>query len=177
MAAHTREFDASVATRWAGMPVWVWFGLADFTAVMAIPMAASLARQITENLMRNLCFWSLLAGITVLMVGSYGGYRGQAATMLRRHGWLAIRCFLAAVVAMLCLAVLLGHPHILARRWTFADLALTPGLIMAGRRVATVMSGPGCPRVNGPLVVCHGGVPDGLAGALREHQIGLPVSG
>jgi hypothetical protein len=50
--------------------------MADFCAVMAIPLCGSLLRQSTENLPRNLIFWTFLTTITVALIASHGGYAG-----------------------------------------------------------------------------------------------------
>ncbi|HVE21259.1 MAG TPA: sugar transferase [Acidocella sp.] len=145
---------------------------ADFCAVMAIPLCASLLRQSAENLPRNLIFWTFLALITVALIASHGGY----ATRLRAASaaGLAINCFLATSAAMLLLAFLLGHPHILTRRWTVADLVLTPaalGLVRGalGFRAAGPPPGP----AGRTLIVCHDNCPAGLLSALNAQGISV----
>ena len=122
--------------------------------------------QSAENLPRNLVFWIFLALITVALIASHGGY----ATRLRAASatGLAINCFLATSAAMLLLAFLLDHPHILTRRWTVADLVLTPaalGLVRGalGCRAAGPPPGP----AGRTLIVCHESCPASLLSALN----------
>jgi exopolysaccharide biosynthesis polyprenyl glycosylphosphotransferase len=152
---------------------------ADFLAVAMLPFLGSLLRQTTENLQRNLCFWSLLALFTVMLIASHGGYRAPGPIGPRKQTGLAINCFLAISIAMLSMALLLGHPHIIVRRWTLADIAVTPFLIGCVRttlayRPAREVPGP---PAGGPLVVCYDHCPDDLAFALREQQIFSRISG
>jgi len=152
---------------------------ADFFSVAMLPFAGSLLRQATENLQRNLCFWTLLALFTVILIASHGGYRGQVLIGLRKQTGLAINCFLAVSIAMLSMAFLLGHAHIIVRRWTLADIAVTPFVIGCVR--TALASRPAietrAQRVSGPLVVCYENCPADLPLALREQQIVNRISG
>lgn len=159
-------------------PGWYYRG-ADFLAILAIPLTGSLLRQTTENLTRNLCFWTLLAVLAVLLIESHGGYRPGPLPGQVQPARLAIYCFLATSFAMLAAAVLLGHPHVLTRRWTEGDLILTPWLIGAARGVAggrlAALRGAG--EVPGPLVICHQDDPPDLAAALPRHQLPGRIAG
>jgi lipopolysaccharide/colanic/teichoic acid biosynthesis glycosyltransferase len=143
---------------------------ADFWAIMAVPLCGSLLRQSTENLPHNVIFWTFLGIITVALIASHGGYatrlRGASAT------GLAINCFLATSAAMLLLAFLFGHPHILTRRWTVADLVLTPaalGLVRSALRLRAAGPLPG--PAGRTVVVCQDICPAGLLAAMNAHGI------
>ncbi len=125
---------------------------ADFCSTMAIPLCGSLLRQSTENLPRNLIFWGFLSAISVALIASHGGYAARPRATSTTG--LAINCFLATSAAMLLLACLLGHPHIMTRGWTVADLIFTPAALGLARspripRAAGVWS-PGNPLPEGP---------------------------
>jgi exopolysaccharide biosynthesis polyprenyl glycosylphosphotransferase len=139
---------------------------ADFCAIMAIPLCGSLMRQSTENLPRNLIFWTFLTLVTIALIASHGGYdtRLRAASTTR----LAINGFLATSAAMLLLAFLLGHPHILTRRWTVADLILTPAALGLVRCALGFRPPEPAGRT---LIVCHDLCPAGLLSALNAHGI------
>ena len=74
------------------LPAGFYFCLTDFVSILGLPLAGSLARQTTENLDRNLSFWTLLSLITVTLIASHGGYRAYLTTALRRQTGLAINC-------------------------------------------------------------------------------------
>jgi exopolysaccharide biosynthesis polyprenyl glycosylphosphotransferase len=150
----------------------------DVLAILILPLAASLMRQGTENLERNLCFWTLLSAFTALLIASHGGYRQRPAKYHARQAGLAVNCFLATSIAMLSLAVLLGHAHILTRRWTVADLAITPVLLCCERaflnaRLAAVPAF----QPHGTLVVCYDHCPRDLRKAFLERDISPGVAG
>ena len=155
------------------------FQIGDFCAILAIPMTGSLLRQSTENFTRNLCFWPLLAVITVTLIASHGGYRINRSKGIQAPVILAISCYLATSAAMLLVAVLLGHPHILARPWTAADLILTPallGIVKTGLALRLLGDDPSMAS-NGPCVICFDHVPPGLPNALGDHDLPGHVSG
>jgi hypothetical protein len=161
------------------LPAGFYFCLTDFVSILGLPLAGSLARQTTENLDRNLSFWTLLSLITVTLIASHGGYRAYLTTALRRQTGLAINCFYATSIAMLSMSVLLGHAHILARRWTVADLLVTPLLIgfsrtVLARRLATESDAGAS---GGPIVICYDHCPGDLTKALDEQKISRRVSG
>jgi polysaccharide biosynthesis protein PslA len=161
------------------LPAGIYFRFADFFSILGLPLAGSLLRQTTENLDRNLCFWTLLSFITVTLIASHGGYRAQLPIMLRRQTGLAIRCFIATCIAMLLMAVLLGHAHILARRWTGADLLVTPLLISLSRTILTrrLASEYDSGASGGWIVICYDHCPSDLPKALDEQQISRRISG
>jgi Bacterial sugar transferase len=153
-------------------PSGVFFCFSDFVAILAFPLVGSLLRQTTENLPRNLCFWGLLSITTVMLIASHDGYRGTLPTLPRRRTGLAINCFFA-------MSVPLGHAHILARRWTVADLLLTPLLIaffrtLLARKLATKYD---TGRTCGPVVICYDRCPGDLTKALESQQISQRISG
>ena len=135
---------------------------------MAIPLCGSLLRQSTENLPRNLIFWGFLSAISVALIASHGGYAARPRATSTTG--LAINCFLATSAAMLLLACLLGHPHIMTRGWTVADLIFTPAALGLARS-------PRIPRAAGfglpgrTLIVCQDGWPPGLLSTLNAHGI------
>jgi exopolysaccharide biosynthesis polyprenyl glycosylphosphotransferase len=152
------------------LPHGVRAATADFCAVMVIPLYGSLLRQSTESLPRNLVFWTFLAVITVALIASHGGY----ATRLRtaQATGLAINCFLATSAAMLLLALSLGHPHILTRCWTVADLILTPAALgLARGALATRAADPAFGPAGRTLIVCQDACPAGLLQALASQGI------
>jgi exopolysaccharide biosynthesis polyprenyl glycosylphosphotransferase len=145
--------------------------LVDLAAVLMIPVAASLLTQTHENLQRNLCFWALLAFSTIILAASHGGYRRRQVCMLHKQTRLVINCFLATALAMLSMALLLGHAHILVRRWTFADLALTPFVITYARArlVNHVIKRQDDRAIRGSIVVCYDRYPPDLDKALNKY--------
>jgi len=156
-----------------------FFPAGDFVSVLAIPLAGSLLRHTTENLERNLCFWSLLSCCVVILIASHGGYRAQLPAGLRKQTGLAINCFLAISIAMLSMAVLLGHAHIIVRRWTLADVILTPFVIGAVRTTLASKLAVQTKTLTdrGPVVVCYDHCPPDLPRALHEQQILPRISG
>ncbi|HQT46246.1 MAG: hypothetical protein B7X08_02360 [Acidocella sp. 20-63-7] len=155
------------------------FCVVDFISVVSPPLVGSLLRQTTENLQRNLSFWGLLSVFTVLLLASHGGYHRERRIPPRKQTQLAISCFLATSLAMLSMAVLLGHGHILLRRWTGIDLVATPFILSYARasltkKIATERS---TSQSSGPLVVCYDHFPHDLPRALREQQISDRISG
>ena len=142
-------------------------------------MAGSLVRQTTENLDRNLSFWTLLSLISVALIASHGGYRTHLLTAVRKQTSLAINCFYATSIAMLSMSVLLGHAHILARRWTVADLLVTPLLIGFSRMVLArkLTGGHEAGASGGPIVICYDHCPGDLTKALDEQGISGRISG
>jgi len=154
----------------------VWFAGGDFAAVMAVPLAVSVLRAGIENLSHNLCFWALLALITVALIHSHGGYRLPADG--DRQTRVAIYSFLATSAAMLSLACLLGHGHILLRRWTAFDLGFTPALIFAVRaRITAPLAAVAPPPAAGPVVICYDHCPRGLAQALQDQALPPGITG
>jgi polysaccharide biosynthesis protein PslA len=156
-----------------------FFYLADFVSVLVIPLTGSLLRQTTENLQRNFCFWTLLSVVTVMLITSHGGYRAHQPTALRKQTALAINCFLATSIAMLSMSVLLGHTHILAWRWTAADLILTPFILGCVRSFLTnkLVTEHNAKPVSAPLVICYDHCPHDLTRALNEQQISSRIAG
>ncbi len=148
---------------------------ADILAILIPPLLGSLLRQSSENLQRNLCFWTLLCVFTVLLIASHGGYRQRSA----KQAGLAVNCFLATSIAMLSLAILLGHAHILIRRWTVADLAVTSLLLCWERTLLNskpaLATSPSQPP--GTLVVCYNSCPRDLPKALVEREIPPGIAG
>jgi exopolysaccharide biosynthesis polyprenyl glycosylphosphotransferase len=145
--------------------------LADFGAVLLIPATGSLLRQTNENLQRNLFFWILLAVCTVILVASHGGYRIRPSAMVRKQTSLVIHCFLATALAMLSMSLLFGHAHILVRRWTFIDLAMTPFVITYARAslVNRVIQKQDERAVRGSIVICYDRYPPDLDKALNAY--------
>jgi exopolysaccharide biosynthesis polyprenyl glycosylphosphotransferase len=155
------------------------FQLGDFIAILAIPLTGSLFKQSTENLTRNLCFWPLLSVLTIILIASHGGYRISHNKGVQPPIVLAISCFLSTSAAMLLVAVLLGHPHILARPWTAADLILTPALLAIfktaiGLRLAAYEQ---TIRPKGPCVICFDRLPAALPKALADQDLPQHISG
>ncbi|GLR68814.1 undecaprenyl-phosphate glucose phosphotransferase [Acidocella aquatica] len=146
---------------------------------MIIPLTGSLLRQSTENLERNLCFWILLAFISVMLIASHGGYRASQPSALRKQTGLAINCFYATSITMLSLAVLMGYPHILARPWTAADLIVTPFILSGFRTVLAerLTASSHEERASSSVIVCYDHCPQGLAQALNELQISSRIAG
>jgi polysaccharide biosynthesis protein PslA len=154
-------------------------GLADFISILAIPLTGSLLRQSTENLQRNFCFWTLLSVVTVLLIASHGGYRVNQPAALRKQTALAINCFFATSIAMISMSLFLGHPHILARRWTAADLIMTPFILGTVRTFLTkkLAAEHRTKPASGPLVICYDYCPPDLAKALNEQRISSRIAG
>lgn len=151
---------------------------ADFVAILILPLYGSLLNQSTENLTRNLCFWSLLGLLTILLAMSHGGYRHADPKQIKPLAALIIRCFLATSLALLLLAFLLGHPHILTKLWTALYLAATPFLIYATRiLIAFHLQEASAPSGRGTLIVCYDHCPRDLHTALNERKISPDIIG
>ena len=167
------------AVKLPALPGGIYFCLGDFVSILGFPLAGSLARQTTENLDRNLSFWTLLSLISVALMASHGGYRTHLLTAFRKQTSLAINCFYATSIAMLSMSVLLGHAHILARRWTVADLLVTPLLITCSRMVVArkLTRAHEAGASGGPIVICYDHCPGDLAKALDEQRISGRISG
>ncbi|MDR3505197.1 MAG: hypothetical protein P4L52_03030, partial [Acidocella sp.] len=127
--------------------------ISDLLSMLALPLTGSLLMRGSEDLHRNLWFYSLLALFTVLLTASHGGYRERT----RQPASIAANSFLAISLAMLALALLLGHPHILTRAWTAADLAITPLLLAGGRSLLTTHAEADdtAQAGRGTLVICY----------------------
>jgi exopolysaccharide biosynthesis polyprenyl glycosylphosphotransferase len=111
----------------------------------------------------------------VLLIASHGGYRQRSTKQVG----LAVNCFLATSIAMLSLAILLGHAHILTRRWTVADLAVT-SVLLCWERTFLGSKPPLAPSTNqssGTLVVCYDHCPRDLRKALIEQEISPSIAG
>ncbi len=80
----------------------------------------------TENLPRNMLFWSLLATVTTSLIGSYGGYRPQALSKHNQSARRAAVCYIAASTAMLAVAFVLGHAEAVSRFWTARSPSANP---------------------------------------------------
>jgi hypothetical protein len=80
---------------------------------------------------------------------------------------------------MLSMSVLLGHAHILARRWTAADLIMTPFTLGCIRSFLTnkLVAEHNAKPVSGPLVICYDHCPRDLTRALNEQQISSRIAG
>ncbi len=167
------------AAKLPALPAGIYFCLSDFISILGFPLAGSLLRQTTENLNRNLSFWTLLSVIAVTLIASHGGYRALHLTALRKQTNLAINCFYATSIAMLSMSVLLGHAHILTRRWTVADLLVTPLLIGFSRVVLArkLTREHGARASGGPIVICYDHCPRDLTKALDEQHISGRISG
>ena len=154
------------------------FRLTDTASILIIPIIGSLLRENTENLQRNLCFWGLLSFFTVMLITTHGGYRAWSGIQFRQQTKLAICCFVATSTAMLSLAALLGHGHILTRRWTFADLIITPAIISSGRAILDkkITKNVDFSLASGPLVICYDHCPPDLPRALVEQNIAQQIT-
>jgi exopolysaccharide biosynthesis polyprenyl glycosylphosphotransferase len=152
------------------LPYGLRAGAADVCGIMAIPLCGGLLRQSPESFSHILIFWSFLSLITVALIASHGGYTARLRTASTTS--LAINCFLATGPAMLLLAFLLGHPHILTRRWAVADLMLTPAALGLVRSALVPRA---TNRAGGPagrtLIVCNDSCPTGLLSALNGQGI------
>ena len=149
--------------------------LSDLLCVLVLPLTGSALMQSSENLNRNLWFYGLLTLFTVLLTASHGGYRERA----RQPAGIAANSFLATSFAMLALALLLGHPHILTRAWTAADLAVTPLLLVGTRSLLTAHLAADDPAQTGrgTLIVSYDHCPRDLPRALAEKRISRNVAG
>ncbi len=164
--------------KWPRPRFGISFQLADMASILVIPIVGSLLRQDSENLERNLCFWSLLALFTITLITSHGGYQIKNKTRPQQQTRLAIACFFATSVAMLTLAALLGHGHILTRRWTFADLIITPAVMSFSRILLKkkISKNAGLCGKSGPLIICYDHCPPDLPRALFEQNIAPQIN-
>lgn len=149
--------------------------LADFLAVLALPLLGALLRHGGEAFPRYLLFWAILAVISVGLTASHGGYAPGGRW---GRGLVAVLCFLATSAALMGLVVLLNHPGILLRHWTLPELAATPVLllliraVLPRRKLAAASASPGA-----TLVVCYNHCPRDLAQALAEHSLPPRIAG
>lgn len=152
-------------------PAIIFAPVADFGSVLLIPATGSLLRQTNEGLQKNLCFWTLLAVCTIVLVASHGGYRMRQSALVRKQTGLVINCFLATALAMLSMSVLLGHAHILVRRWTLVDLALSPFVIAYVRAslVNRIIKKRAERAARGSIVICYDRYPPDLDRALSAY--------
>ena len=164
--------------KWPRPTFGVSFQLADMASILIIPIVGSLLRQDSENLERNLSFWTLLALFTITLIASHGGYQIKNDAQPRRQIRLAVGCFLATSVAMLTLADLLGHGHILTRRWTFADLIITPAMMSFGKVLLRkkISENDNISGKSGALVICYDHCPPDLPRALFEQNMAPKIN-
>ncbi|MDE1896862.1 MAG: exopolysaccharide biosynthesis polyprenyl glycosylphosphotransferase [Rhodospirillales bacterium] len=146
----------------------------DALAILALPLLGAALGKVSENLPRYLLFWVILAGFSVGLAASHGGYVAKGRW---RQGGVAVISFLATAAALLGLAVLLNHPGILLKHWTLLDLVATPALLffthaVLPARAATPAASPGA-----TLVVCYDHCPPDLALALAEQKLPSRIAG
>jgi polysaccharide biosynthesis protein PslA len=151
----------------------------DFLVILVPPALTSLLSQSTETLTKNLYFWSLLALFSILLTASHGGYVARAEEQQRLHYGVTANCFLATSVGMLTLAIILGHPNILARQWVMLDLVATPFLLIGVRTMLTpkfkdISRHHAAP---GPIVICYDVCPHDLAKTLINKNLSAHIAG
>ena len=114
-----------------------------------------------------------------MLTASHGGYRASQSATSRKQAGLAINCFFATSIAMLSLSALLGHPNILTRPWTAADLLLSPFVLSGVRSILAknLSAGDRTGATAGTLVVCYDYCSPDLISALSEQRISSRVSG
>lgn len=145
----------------------------DFLAIFSLPAVGSLLCQSTENLAKNLYFWSLVSLFSILLTASHGGYGPQTEELRKTQYGLTASCFLATSAGMLALAIILGHPNILSRQWVVLDLVTTP-FFLIGVRTVLLARLTGIARHHaaaGPLLVCYDTCPPDLRQALASRNL------
>jgi exopolysaccharide biosynthesis polyprenyl glycosylphosphotransferase len=152
---------------------------ADFLVIFTLPVLGSFLCRHTENLTKNLYFWSLLALCSIILTASHGGYRARRPDYLKAHYGLAANCFLATSFGMLTLAVILGHPNILTRHWVAIDLLATPVLLIGVRTIVapSIAASSSHHAAPGPLVICYDSCPENLLKALADKNLPDRIEG
>jgi exopolysaccharide biosynthesis polyprenyl glycosylphosphotransferase len=147
----------------------------DFLSIVLLPVITGIFMQGTDSLEKNDLFWSFMAVLTVLLINSYGGYRHNQSGIFLKSASLAIRCYIATSFAMLAVATLLGHGHVITRPQTLADLGMTPLLLAWTRAMPTADTAEVTP--DGPVIICYDHCKASIRQALLEHQMGTQISG
>jgi len=151
----------------------------DFLCILLIPVLCSFLTIKPEHPEEFLNFWFLVAGVTVALIHSHGGYRRSNQIGQRRRTSLSVCCFLATSVVMLTVAVLLGHEHALGHVWAVPELGITSaGLILVRSRPVTKILGMAHRApTRGPIIICYDQCPAGLEDALLDHGIAETIAG
>lgn len=151
----------------------------DFLIIFTPPALASVLSQGTENLTKNLYFWSLLSLFSVLLTASHGGYGARTEEQQRLQHGVTANSFLATSLGMLTLAVTLGHPNILVRHWVVLDLMVTPFCLIGARAVLApkLTDISHHPATAGPVVICYDLCPRDLHKALASKNLPDHIEG
>ncbi len=178
LAASYRSAQTESAAPRRPLPAGLRLAAADYTAILLIPAVACFCTATAQNLQRNLLFWNLLAAVTLALTASHGGYRMDASRQAGRSAKLAIRHYIATAVAMLAVAVMLGHAHAVSPFWTAAELILTPIFLLSARSALALQARQAARTATaGPVVVCFDRSPGELRRALAEQRIFANISG
>lgn len=151
----------------------------DFLSITFLPGITGMFMRGTDILEKNDLFWSFMAVVTVVLIHSYGGYRHNQSGIFLKSISLAIKCYMATSLAMLAVALLIGHGHLLTRPQTLADLGGTPLLLACVRATPKWYGTRDAANVppDGPVVICYDHCKASIHKALLEHQIGSQLSG
>jgi hypothetical protein len=124
-------------------------------------------------------FWALLAGITVALTFSYGGYRTEIITAPRRGRDIVRLSYLAACLAMLMTARLMKRTDLFGGMWVFADIFVTPLVLGGARQFLVWLQARSASTLltPGPLLICKHDCPTGIARSLAAAGIAGDVSG
>jgi exopolysaccharide biosynthesis polyprenyl glycosylphosphotransferase len=160
------------------LPAGFLLSIRDFCCCLVIPMMGSFFPAAHENLTRDLLYWYLVAALTVALINSYGGYRPESLAKSNLGAWRAIGCYLAISMALLAVALLMGHAQAVSRFWTLAAVAGTPVLLGGARWMPWVQAPAAAGRLAaGPVVICFNQAPADLRHALAAQNISPAASG
>jgi exopolysaccharide biosynthesis polyprenyl glycosylphosphotransferase len=147
--------------------------ISDYLTILIVPAVGCFLSHAPHNLQKNVLFWNLLAGITVLLIASHQGYRKLAPALVHKNVELVIWCYWATSAAMLLSVLFLDHGHALSRMWTTAELTCTPALLALTRMIPFegIMGQPKQLAGSGPIVVYFKQCPRGLRAALEANKL------
>jgi lipopolysaccharide/colanic/teichoic acid biosynthesis glycosyltransferase len=174
----TRQKPAGATGHWLKNPGALLAGF-DLIAILLIAAIGIFGISPAPDPAASTGFWGLLAGITVALTFSYGGYRAEVLATPRRGRDIARLSYLAACLAMLMSARLMKRTDLFGGIWVFADIFLTP-LVLGGSRhfLARQQARIGSAGLaSGPLLICKTYCPSSIARSLAAAGIAGEVSG
>jgi len=151
----------------------------DLLVIVIIPVLNGIFNANLLSQQKNFWLWTLAAGVTVLLINSYGGYRRQCAAKPLESAGVAVLCYLGTSISMLIVALLLGHDEAARRYWSIFNLGLTPTAMVLARLLPVTklwVASEGNPT-SGTIIICYNRCPHDLKAALNEQPIHYPIFG